>query len=39
MPYETISEYGIYINSAAIDALGITVPEDVAEKAIESTEA
>ena len=39
MPYETISEYGIYVNSAAIDALGITVPEDVAEKAIESTEA
>ena len=39
MPYETISEYGIYINSAAIEALGVTLPEDVAEKAIESTEA
>ena len=39
MPYETISEYGIYINSAAIEALGITLPEDIAEKAIESTEA
>ena len=39
MPYETISEYGIYVNSSAIEALGITVPEDVAEKAIESAEA
>ena len=39
MPYETISEYGIYINSDAIEALGITLPEDIAEKAIESTEA
>ena len=39
MPYETISEYGIYINSAAIEALGVTLPENVAEKAIESTEA
>ena len=39
MPYEIISEYGIYINSAAIEALGITLPEDIAEKAIESTEA
>lgn len=39
LPYETISEYGIYVNSDAIAALGITVPEDVAEKAIESAEA
>ena len=39
MPYETISEYGIYVNSEAIAALGITVPDDIAEKAIESTEA
>ncbi|MGN1083744.1 MAG: ABC transporter substrate-binding protein, partial [Lachnospiraceae bacterium] len=36
IPYETIAEYGIYINSAAIAEMGITVPADVAEKAIES---
>lgn len=39
MPYETISEYGIYVNSEAISAMGITVPEDIAEKAIESVDA
>ena len=39
MPYETISEYGIYVNSAALEALNISVPADIAEKAIESTEA
>ena len=39
MPYETISEYGIYVNSDAIAAMGITLPEDIAGKAIESTEA
>ena len=39
MPYETISEYGIYVNSDAIAAMGITLPEDIADKAIESTEA
>lgn len=39
MPYETISEYGIYVNSAALEALSISVPADIAEKAIESTEA
>ncbi len=36
IPYETIAEYGIYINSSAIAEMGITVPADVAEKAIES---
>jgi len=39
MDYETISEYGIYVNSEAIANMGITVPADIAEKAIESTEA
>ena len=39
MPYETISEYGIYINSESIAAMGITVPEEIAGKAIESSEA
>ena len=39
MPYETISEYGIYVNSDALAAFGIELPADIAEKAIESTEA
>ena len=39
MPYETISEYGIYVNSEALNAFGIELPADIAEKAIESTEA
>lgn len=38
IPYETITEYGIYINSGAISEMGITVPEDIAEKAIEAQE-
>ena len=36
IPYETISEYGIYINSAAADANGITIPEEIRDVAIES---
>ena len=39
MPYETISEYGIYVNSEALTAFGIELPAEIAEKAIESTEA
>lgn len=39
IPYETISEYGIYVNSDALNALGIVLPEAVAEKAIESADA
>lgn len=39
IPYETISEYGIYVNSDALNALGIVLPDTVAEKAIESIEA
>ena len=39
MPYETISKYGIYVNSEALNAFGIELPADIAEKAIESTEA
>ncbi len=39
MDYETISEYGIYVNSAAIESMGITVPSEIAEKAIESENA
>ena len=37
LPYETISEYSIYINSPALDAMGITVPADIAEIAVESS--
>ena len=39
LPYETISEYGIYVNSTALDAMGITLPETVAQKAVESSQA
>lgn len=35
MPYETVTEYSTYINSDAASALGVTVPSDIAEKAIE----
>ncbi len=37
MDYETITEYGIYINSDALVAMGITVPQEIADRAIEST--
>lgn len=35
LPYETVTEYSTYINSDAASAMGITVPSDVAAKAIE----
>ena len=38
LPYETIFEYGIYVNSKALGAMGIDLPEDVAQRAIESSE-
>lgn len=38
LPYETISEYSIYVNSEAIANLGIEVPDEVAEVAIEASE-
>jgi putative ABC transport system substrate-binding protein len=37
--FETISEYGTYVNSDALAALDITLPDSVAQKAVESTEA
>ena len=37
IPYETISEYGIYTNTPTAEALGIEIPADIAEKAIESS--
>lgn len=39
LPYETISEYNTYINSEALDAMGITLPDEISQNAIESTEA
>ena len=39
MDYETISEYGIYVNSEAMAAFGIELPDAVAERAVESSEA
>ena len=38
LPYETIENYGLYINSDSLSALGITVPEDIAQSAQECTE-
>ena len=35
LPYETVTEYSTYINSDAASAMGITVPSDVAAKALE----
>ena len=39
LPYETISKYGLYINSDALNAMGITVPESIAKEAVESSKA
>ena len=36
MPYETVTEYGIYINSEALAAMSIELPADIADKAIEA---
>ena len=35
MPYETITEYGIYLNYDAAAAFGVEVPADIVEKAID----
>ena len=36
LPYETISEYSLYINSQELDAMGITIPEALAGKTVEA---
>lgn len=36
LPYETISEYSIYINSEAIAEMGLTLPEEVTSVAVEA---
>lgn len=38
MPYETVTGFNYYINSDAIAELGLTVPEAIADSAIESAE-
>ena len=35
LPYEIIEDYDLYINSEALDAMGLAVPEDVAQTAVE----
>lgn len=39
LPYETISKYGLYINSDALNTMGITVPADIAKEAVEAANA
>ena len=39
IPFETISEYGIYINSDTLNAMGITLPSDISQKAVEASKA
>ena len=36
MPYETISEYGLYVNYTALTEMGLTLPEDYAARAIDA---
>ena len=36
LPYETITEPGFYVNTKVAENLGITVPEELAETAVES---
>ena len=39
IPFETISEYGIYVNSDTLSAMGITLPADISQKAVEASKA
>ena len=36
MNFETITEPGFYVNTAVAENLGITVPQDLADNAVES---
>ena len=36
LPYEIIEDYDLYINSEALDAMGIAVPEELAQTAVEA---
>ena len=35
LPYETIENYGLYVNSSALREMGLTLPDDVAQTAEE----
>ena len=35
LPYETIENYGLYVNSSALKEMGLTLPDDVAQTAEE----
>ena len=35
LPYETIESYDLYINSESLDAMGITVPQELADEAVD----
>jgi putative ABC transport system substrate-binding protein len=39
IPFETIASYSTYINSDVLDAMGITVPADIAAAATEANAA
>ncbi|MDD3346389.1 ABC transporter substrate-binding protein [Oscillibacter sp.] len=39
LQYETITDYNTYVNSEALDAMGITLPQAVADKAVEAAQA
>lgn len=38
LAYETISAYSTYVNSAALDAMGVTLPAELAGQAVEASE-
>ena len=39
MPYETITDYKVYINTKACNSLSVEIPSDISETAIEASEA
>ena len=38
IPFETVSEYGIYKNTDALNEMGVTIPDALNERAIEANE-
>ena len=38
LPYEIIESFDLYLNSEALDAMGIAIPADLAESAVDVTE-
>ena len=36
IPFETISEYSLYVNNDALSSLGLSVPDDLKDKAVDS---